>query len=912
MAELMEFIGREKEITQIDNLIKETKTRALVFVRGEGGLGKTRLLQEIHKKYVNKDEFLTTDIIDFEDRSLHIFGGIEIRIAQELGIAEQIAKEIQELRPLWSEKQREFTALLRNQFNHLSENKRILFFFDTTEKAGEDTLHNLLSLLSHFENGVFLFAGRPFIASPKVDISQLMKTSFGEDAAIEDLQPLNMENSREYLRAKLRTLHNIKDERVETLLKLVNGRPILIELTAQWLSIDQPPDWLLDELQSLPDEDLLLDEAFKQKQKDFQAKLVHHITQLRTPLDRLLLVLSRVNPVDMEMIEELLGLSGKQAEILMENAEKYVFVKTMPGAKITLHDEMRRMVNDLVWEDIDKSKERRRHDSRKAVAIFERRVDNLANDQQNEENLVRSTQYFEEWRRIEQEVLEEQWVEHALYASSDLGFDISDLGFDISTNVLYRAITGKDYELANRIFGMLRVRLDRFTDDQRDVYIWLDLRQKTFTGNAEAEDLIKNLKVQEKRHANEPGSLSTIYNIWGRVERKYGSMKKAVRYFSRCLEIIKVTNPSSVPYVANQLGYTYRLMGNLGKAESTYKYGLKLAMEAEEHDKDLIASLLNNLGYVYGIHRQYDVAENYCLLAADLWNEVGLTSQIGRVNVSLGIFNRDRGNYEEAIKLFDQAKVRASGSDDFEFIGLAYCHLAWAKLFKWEEINKTAILNWDVTKKADNFIDKELLLEAKNDFDYCLTLAEERGLGELLPAILHQMSNVYWWLGWLEDEDYKVIAREYNTRSFKESEQRNNFRYAIDSLVGNAEFDYDAGDYRNIPAYAEELLVKYGRMKKQHLLYFGRMDRILGDIAFNGSERDEALKYYTDALPEIQRHGGYGKYSTQMELLRLERKLDKLSISEVNMWLKHFQDHWKKWAELIHWCEKEQLRTRLR
>ncbi len=757
-----------------------------------------------------------------------------------------------------------------------------------------------------------MFAGRPFIASPKADISQLMKTFFGEGAVIENLQPLNMENSREYLRAKLRTLHNVKEERVENLLKLVNGRPILIELTAQWLSTDQPPDWLLNQLQSLPNEDFLLDEDFKQKQKDFEADLVHHITLLRTPLDRLLLVLSRVFPVDVEMIEELLGLSRKQAGILMENAKKYVFVKTLPEAKITLHDEMRRMVNDLVWEDIDKSEERRRHDSRKAVAIFERRVDNLANDQQNEENLVRSTQYSEEWRRIEQEVLEEQWVEHALCANSALGFEISALGFEISINGADRAIRGKDYDLANRILGMLHIHLDQFTDDQRDVYILFDLRQKTFTGNVEAEDLIKDLKVQEKRHANDLSSLSTIYNIWGRVERKYGSMKKAVRLLSKNLEIIKETNPSSVPYVANQLGYTYRLMGNLMKAENTYKYGLTLAMEAEEHDKDLIASLLNNLGYVYGIHRQYDVAENYCLLAADLWKEVGLTSQIGRVNVSLGIFHRDRGNYAEAIKLFDQAIVMASGSDDFEIIGLAYCHLAWAKLFKWEEINKTAILNWDVTKKADDFIDKELLTEAKNNFDYCLTLAERRGLGELLPSILHQMSNVYWWLGWLEDERYKLIARKYNMRALEESEQRNNFRYAIDSLVGNAEFDYDAGDYGNIRVYAKELQSKYRSMKKQHLLYFGRMDRILGDIAFNSGKFDEALKLYTGALPEIQGHGGYGKYSTQMELLRLERKLDKLSIADVNQWLTHFQVHWKKKAELMHWCEKEQLRTRLR
>lgn len=90
------------------------------------------------------------------------------------------------------------------------------------------------------------------------------------------------------------------------------------------------------------------------------------------------------------------------------------------------------------------------------------------------------------------------------------------------------------------------------------------------------------------------------------------------------------------------------------------------------------------------------------------------------------------------------------------------------------------------------------------------------------------------------------------------------------------------------------------------------MIRILGDVAFSGGQYNEALMHYTNALPKIQRHGGYGKYSTRMELLRLERKLDKLPFSEVNMWLDHFQDHWKKRIELIHWCEKERFRARLR
>jgi tetratricopeptide (TPR) repeat protein len=896
MAESMGFIGRKKEVTYIDNLITTIPIHAVLLVRGAGGLGKTRLLQEIRRSYVKNSEVLTANIIDFDDRYLHTFEGLEIRIAQELGIETQVAKEVQELRMFRSagaiprileEQQKIITNRLRDQFNHLSTTKRILLFFDTLEKLEEDNLNKLLVLLTYFKNGIFLFAGRHH---SKIDIPQLMNSYFGENTYIINLEPLSQDESKEYLRAKLHTIHNIKDERVQNLLTLVNGRPILIELTAEWLAMAQPPEWLLNESPS-PDEDL------ENKQEDFEANLVRHITKLRTPLDRLLLILSRVYPFDVEMAEDLLNLPQEVAEKLITNARNYVFVKTLPGTKITLHDEMRAMVNKFVWPEIDELGERRRRDSRRAAAIFERRVKNPEQYQHNEKDAVQSSGYSEEWRRIEREVLIEQWIEHALHA------DIAS-GFDVFTETWNEAKKDKEFVFAERILEIAKPFSDQFTEEQDINYVVLQAFQKNYTGYTGIS--IQDLRKYAKRY-----DLSVIYNALGIAERKFGSMKDAVRYLRRCLEIIKVTNPDGIPYVANQLGYTYRLMGNLKKAESIYKYARKIAIEAEERDRDLIASLLNNLGYVYGIQKKYDIAENLCSEAADLWNNIGFTSQIGRVNISLGIFHRDRGNYEEAIKLFGQALVQASGSDDFEIIGLAYCHLAWAKLIKWEEINRTAILDWDETKKRDNFIDKELLIEAKNDFDYCLTLSEERGLAELLPAILHQMSNVYWWLGWLEDDGYKLIARNYNARSIEESEQRDNFRYAIDSLVGNAEFDYDAGEYSKIPEDAEQLRTRYGRMEKEHSLYFGRMDRILGDIAYNRGEYDKALKYYTDALPEIQRLGGNGKYSTQMELLRLERKLDKLPLLEVNRWLDRFQDHWKKRAELIHWCEKERLHVTL-
>jgi tetratricopeptide (TPR) repeat protein len=901
MPGLMRFIGREEEVSSINNLIQHTNVRAAVFVRGSGGLGKTRLLQEIRRAYVEKEEFFVTEIIDFDERSLHTFEGLEIRIGQELSIAPEIARELQKLRNIRleytitstvQEQRQNITDTIKHRLNQLAENKRVLFFFDTLEKLEENNLKRLLALLSDITNGVFLFAGRPSAESPrpKLDISQLLEDYFADEIHMIDLKPLDQEKSKEYLYAKLRALHNVRDERIQNLLPLVEGKPILIELTAQWLSIAEPPQWLLQES---------LSKADSQAKSQFETNLVRHIAQLRTPMDRLLLVLSRIYPFDEEMTTELLGMSGEDAAKLIENARQYVFVKTLPGAKITLHDEMRTMVDKFIWPLNDMTGERRRHDSRKAAAIFEKRINELKNKIQDEHDILLIIQYDEQRKD-----LIDQLVEHALYADRVKGLVVAYTTWK-------QAMEEKDYDLARRILEIVEPFLDQLTNDQRRDYILWTARLNNHTGRA--KDSLPNLRNLARQHAEERSHLSSIYNVLGIAERLCGNITDAVRYLRRNLNIIQDTNPGSIPYVANQLGFTYRLTGNLGEAEKMYKYALKLAIEAEKHDEDLIASLLNNLGYIYGVQKKYDIAENYCSQAADIWRDIGLVEGIGRVEISLGILYRDQGNYEEAIKLFHQALERTSDTKNYELIGRAYLHLAWAKWFKWEEINKIAILDWDETKQTDTFVDRALLIEAKDDFDRSLYIAESHGEAEiLLPGILRQMSNVCWWMGWLIDEKYKSQARALNTQAYEESERRQNIRYWIDSLVGEAEFDYDAGEYSRIPAYAERLQARYGRMEKEYSLYFGRIKKILGDVAFHQEQYNEALDRYTDALPKIQRHGGYGKYSTRLELLRLERKLDKLSLSEVNRWLDHFQAHWKRRSELLHWCDKEHLRAKLR
>jgi predicted ATPase len=50
MAEEIPFIGREDELARLDALIRQWGTLQVVCISGPGGIGKTRLLQEVRQR----------------------------------------------------------------------------------------------------------------------------------------------------------------------------------------------------------------------------------------------------------------------------------------------------------------------------------------------------------------------------------------------------------------------------------------------------------------------------------------------------------------------------------------------------------------------------------------------------------------------------------------------------------------------------------------------------------------------------------------------------------------------------------------------------------------------------------------------------------------------------------------------
>ena len=70
MAKFDVFVGREKELAQIENWINNWNTTHLITIQGEGGVGKTWLLREIIRRYQDNEKYIVIYFDAAEQRIL--------------------------------------------------------------------------------------------------------------------------------------------------------------------------------------------------------------------------------------------------------------------------------------------------------------------------------------------------------------------------------------------------------------------------------------------------------------------------------------------------------------------------------------------------------------------------------------------------------------------------------------------------------------------------------------------------------------------------------------------------------------------------------------------------------------------------------------------------------------------------
>jgi len=705
--EFIAFVGRDTELGAIKESIDLWGQRCVICIDGPGGIGKTRLLQEVRS--FNIENVFIAQIIDFDDLALRIPANIEFTIARQLGpeVFEPYRQSLQTYHHMrrtgassgqLAQMRLETRRIFVNGFNEYSARHRVVLLLDTTDtlESTEAWRYIVEELSQRLQNLVLVIAGRN-----ARKIYEELVPKIGQDAQLIELGPLSPGASELYLQQKLDMLHvTLEPEQEENLRRLANGRPILIDLAVEWLAREIPGDWSLADLKPLPADKVKPEEAF-------EFRLVRHIAKIRTDMDRLTLAMSHVYPLDVEMIADLLKMTEDRAQGLFEEAKTYVFVRPLDD-RISLHDEMRRMVNEYVWPEVGEP--RRRWYSDSAVRCLDRKAEAL-------QSAIDRFEQTGQVAPVQRDVTVDPFSERAVLKQQLWTFQVRALrhrmylkpkqGFEEFERLFQNAFRGRESDFCVMLSETAEMYRDSLEEEEQ---IRLALNQSLvhiLKGNPEAamsdiQPALDRLMARNPdqgfaeferlfQDAFDRGDSNFCKGLRDIVER-YGSNlveENQIRLdlSEGLLDILKGDLGLAVDRIHagvdrleergatkdldrfyNALGYCYRLQGNWESSIESYEQALHFS--AQDQDIEQIAETMNNIANVCRFNGDFERGLRYTKTGLQIRDRLGDKLSIANSRYVRGMILWEIGNAAEAAAYLARARNLYEELDD-------QVHMAW-------------------------------------------------------------------------------------------------------------------------------------------------------------------------------------------------------------------------------------------
>lgn len=624
---LVPFINREEELATINRHLTDWDTRRVIFIWGEGGIGKTRLVSEVQQRFAPQDIQTPLKILpalDFDDSQYAFTNNIGVTIARALD-EDAFAPYLNALhKSHLAEKKGAEAAAIRMSlnidryfiecFNRVSRKQRVLISIDTTE-ALEDSLsvEYLFDMLYAIKNTLILIAGR--------NAGQLYERfgdTLGTDAVGLPLDPLALNHSRDYLKYKQDILKITLDiDWMNKLFFLAGGVPVLIDLAIEWAQHNRSLPWV--ETLSLAQLEDLANDQNKGKQlaeleEKFKETIVMPIAQLRSNMDYLKFILAKVYPLDTEGVAEMLDMNQAEAGDLFERAKQSVSIKVLPNDNIKLHDEVQRLVNAYVWPHLDANRQWEFRDSSRAIEYLTRKTNELLEEvralRQREAELVEAEdpavlRLFSELREKQSDF----WTLRVERLGRQLAINVQEgyRQFQEDYRLAYEEVPGVVYRdgLLDRIRPYVDldepaadIKSHTLPKSQRLEAQYLLAQHATSSGHYNwAADTYERLLDEVP-----PDSEAYIENLNGQANLlvRAGKLQEALRVNERALELSQQLNLFKwIIQSTVEIGWVHRLMGNLDQAVEYYNEAFRLAVGQDDDER--IALIYNNLAYAHAL-----------------------------------------------------------------------------------------------------------------------------------------------------------------------------------------------------------------------------------------------------------------------------------------------------------------------
>jgi len=841
------FVGREQHIRQFMDLLNSKPGSPYILnLRGQGGIGKTKILQKFIE--ICDDEGIPhTRIIDFYGIEMSSrISTVAQTIVKSIGEPDKtlffneyfkIKKQFdsQPTHSLEQDLQYHFISGLSELAKISSEKgKRIAIIFDTFEAVRYSILENTLlnDWLPKLKEAVLVISGRQEkgeINFPE-EISQLLidapVDTFSEDEATAYLKERKVWDA-------------IKDDGIcLELFKLTQNKPLLLALSADWIfnyaifPTTTPKDLVRDADQSTFEKKLVQNLPILIETDKPENEILPYMAHVIRPFNKELLVFLKPN------------ISGDDAQKILKNLSELSFVKEVPaipgekeddGPFYWFQDELRKLfyehifsVNTIQYNRI------RQNVSKRMIEYHDVKIKEAKEkgDILEEQRIIARRLYHEiylkpvegmtKWQRMFQETAREKLqYGFASLLLAPVRFIVNYLPNHLPEHQNF----------------MFEIAEGRWMNDMAD--------------SVSAEKRFKQLL--ERWGDNDREKSPYIYNALGATASKMGRFEEALEFNTTSLELSKKFGLDKRFNIEEQnIGEINQHIGNFDNAIKHLKIAYKLRLNQKEWNR--VAGSLSSLGRAYGLSGQYEVGINYCNQAIDLLKKLDFKERVAGTKLVRADLYRRVNRYEEALMDIQEAIPVLEGLD-YQNLATAYFQLGYVQWYKAVKEEKKDI---------------KLLEESKTSFERCINMLRKYNLVRDLHRALHEVSEVYWLLT-LKDQ---AIAS--NDEAYQMAVKFHDVYYAVNSLVKKAEYDYEDGKFEIIQRYAKELKYEFEDKGYKFPLFYGRMRRILGDVAFEKRDYNTAINYYAEGLYLISQHGGYGKYTIDNELNILEGKLKTL------------------------------------
>jgi len=892
MPEQVPFIGRKSILKEIDNSIKNWGHQNFIFVHGEGGIGKTRLLQEIRNQYINDKDIITTEIIDFDDKSYHISENIGEKIARMLdktifepyfiALMDYHKMEIagvsaEALRNKFEEGNQIFISC----FNKSSAINRVILFIDTIEALSDNNYWDyLIQMTMQIKNYLVIVAGHN-----ANDYGKSLQSLMGKDKVhILKLSEFKEEERIEYLNNKKRILnHPLGTEISAKIIRLSNGRPILIDLAMERLSRDIPFEWLFNEV--------LLEDN---KKKEFEYELVIHLAQCRTQRDILILLMSYVYPLNDVLISILLESELNDAQKLYSEVKGLCFIKCLPKGYIKLHDEMQRMVNEHVWMEADPEGYLRQKYSHAAISYFEEAIQLLTQNisildyEEKHKDRQESLKYMEKrWPLVQaRRKLKVELLRHTLFLNIEDGFALFIDLFDEATRK-------PQFSLRDMLLTQIKPHTQHLSDKQlyelksRHAKHLMDRGDYT-EAKKETKDILRNIKTISPSQ-----KVDTLMQL-GNIKMRLGRHTDGIINFMEAINICEdnkfdeqyVLKPT-VMRLRNALGWGYRKIMKYDDAIKQYDLAFELSLFLNDRLEE--AKIINNLAYAYAKKGDTSRAHNLAREAKELWIELDNKEGLGSLyHVYSEIYNNN-DNLDDTIRYSKKALDIFKELEHNDWIERLCSELG---KYYWERADIN-LANSDHKAVNDDLNEAENILKKVSKGQYKI---ESR----------HYLAHVYITKSLIQNDTHLLDkAQKIFEQACKESKEESFFPMRLNSMGDLVYIAMKKREYEKIEKIEEEyenLFLTDVHLKGEEgilLKYFG--DFYLCKEPYSTDNIDKAIKYYIKGIPLISNYKERTSYSLIFQIKDIQRRLySSTYLTKVKIELgKKLSALWKKDPKLL-------------